>query len=299
MYHQQIQSGARDQLEIDGPETSPVLEQASFDIEFIESGAQESGYRTRNNPDQPYERKLLVWRKGLFQAKALAVIHGRLRQGSEQRATLLIYDLDIAPDPCHRVTYVSVLLRFKSHEVVNWAPRNRWIFQKSSQNEAQVKGYDLKGGFSQCGGEITGSFKNQRMVESTTTDAAMMDSELRWREGRYNTGVRWFIRENETTKSGMPSRVRTALLLKREDDAEFSCAVDVKLKTSFQSRFHEYVSREEDEPVRYDPSKSSGYNSGFPEIDRHNLESITLTDLVDLTFVTEVGNTIKHFVPGG
>ncbi|KZZ89721.1 hypothetical protein AAL_07614 [Moelleriella libera RCEF 2490] len=290
MSHQQIQS--------DGPE-APLLEQASFDIDFIESGAQESGYRTRNNPDQPYERTLLAWRRGLFQAKALAVIHGRLRQGSEQRATLLIYDLDIAPNPCHRVTYVSVLLRFKSHEVVDWAPKNRWVFQNSSQNETQVKGYDLKGGFSQCGGEITGSFKNQRTVESTTTDAAKMDSELWWPEGRYNTGVRWFIRENETTKSGMPSRVRTALLLERKDDAEFSCAVDVKLKTSFKSRFHEYISREEDEPVLYNPSKSSEYNSGFPDIDGNNLGSITLTDLVDLTCATEVGNTIKHFVPGG
>lgn len=269
---------------------------ASFDVDLYEVGVGDSGYRTRNNPNQPYERETVTYRKA-FRCESRAVTHGKLSAESEHRATLLVYDFDFHPPLRHRVTSLCATFTFHGQEieVVEFAPRSLFTYGQSSQNESRVRGGQGRAGFSQSGAELSGSWKDETTTERTTNDSAAVQGYFTCDDFGTKTGVKWELEENHSTKKGIPTFLRTALLLQRSNDTEFKGSVDFKVKTTdWKSEIRHFLGRRDvDEPVLYDPTKTPTKNSDIAGLNINNLGSLRLEDLFKLISHTTVDGAVK------
>ncbi|KAL2120477.1 hypothetical protein VTJ04DRAFT_4504 [Mycothermus thermophilus] len=111
------------------------------------------------------------------------------------------------------------------------------------------------------------------------------DPLIKW-GGTYPTGVRWDLLENHTSKTGVPSFLRTAVLLKRskgDPNKRFQCTVKVREEVSgVMSRAKDLWYRltgsiPEDDPIVFDPS-DEGRPGPYEEY-RNRLTELRLDDI--------------------
>lgn len=284
-------------------------EGASFGL-ALESSGLPGGYHTSNDPGNRFQRATVTARQGAvdIHCKSQVVIHGKLDPGTDDFGTLLVYDLYFDHTKrFRRLKSVKVDFefsgsesRFRGPEVCGLAPEKSWSLLDTVQQEhiERITEVALSGGPS--GASLGGTQKWSRAIDRTTTDFAMLRGASICDEFGKERGVRWVMHENGTAvpKKGVPTFLRTAILLQRKTNDYFECAVNIEIEADWKTRMGRFFaskSQEKDDPIFFDPAlppvnKLEGFEDKF---DVANLGAVNLEEMFDVASYRAFGNSIQ------
>lgn len=167
-----------------------------FDIAMFESGSEGSGFRTKNNPKDPYQRQEVVQRTGAIDIRCsvLDVVHGVMDPDSDYWATLMVLQFRFDPQKrMRRIIDASLELLFDVMDPSNEPP--------------EVEAISFDGSYSLLPSKQNESSRTanwERTVTRETSDRTTVSG------GRFVVGnippnriAKWTLLENRTLKSGI------------------------------------------------------------------------------------------------
>lgn len=127
-------------------------------------------------------------------------------------------------------------------------PSNRHIESKIGAN-ASIQG---GGGPASASAGLSWDRTVTRESEDQTTITGISRFEKRGGGGK--NAVRWRLMENKTEKHGIPSRMRSLILLRRENSDKFKAVVKIEVEADFRSTLEQLIGKKDkDDPVIFDP----------------------------------------------
>lgn len=274
---------------------------ADLDVTSISVGLDETGvaggYHTLNDPNAPLQRQTVTERRGVIdiRCRSREVVHGFFDADMDDFATLLVYDFHLdSTKRARRVASANVTFTFSSSvtgapapEIHAIAPVGRYSLMTTTHGESFTRGGEVRTDAGQMGVGLGGSYGWEKTVSRTkSSDTRIFGATISNRFGK-EVGANWVLHENSETKTGVPSFMRTAILLRREDDDPFECAVTIGVKADWKTDLTRFFgSKEKDDAILFDPAlpptnklRKSGY-------DTDNLGSIDVEEFFDTTFHT-------------
>jgi hypothetical protein len=287
-------------------ETNSTEGQAAFslDIGLAPVGDQGSAYHFKNDPSDPLQRKNWTERKKEvdIRASCLDIVHGLLAQEQPVFCTLLVLEFRFDPRKHgRRILSADIELRFSSDggsdpEVARISPIGRLSLVPSSQEEVTTHATELSAGSAaSLPVDLGVSWTWSKAVTKTVSDAATVIGSIdtlgrTW--GKKNSAS-WTLMENRMTRTGIPSCMRAAILLFREDEEPFKCDFTIKAKTDWQTSLRNLLgSTPPDDPVLFDPTLASTNN--LRVWDELALGSLDIDSLSDITHSTVLESATKR-----
>ncbi|KAI9747643.1 MAG: hypothetical protein M1815_004014 [Lichina confinis] len=282
------------------------LDDTSISVGLNETGVA-GGYHTLNDPNAPMQRQTVTERRGAIdiRCRSREVVHGFFDDDGDDFATLLVYDFHLdSTKRARRVASANVTFTFSSSvtggpapEIHAIAPLGRYSLMTTTQDESFTRGGELRTDAGQMGVSLGGSYMWEKTVSRTkSSDTRIFGATISNMFGK-EVGANWVLHENGETKSGVPSFLRTAILLRRTDDEPFECAVTMDVKADWKTDLKRFFgSKDKDDAILFDPAlpptnklRKSGY-------DTDNLGSIDVEEFFDTTFHTSFPDAIKGHV---
>ncbi|KAK0631158.1 hypothetical protein B0T17DRAFT_530280 [Bombardia bombarda] len=295
----------------ESPPASPALDGIEldddvdvFDVGMFTSGAVAGGFHTKNNPKDPYQRSQVVQRSGAIDVRCTVVdiIHGAMSDDSEFWATLMVLQFRFDPQKkSRRVSAATLSLQFDPLDPDDEVPEveavsfdGHYSLVPSKQTEHVTKGLTGSAGVSYVA-ETKLEPKWEKTVERETTDATTVSG------GKYvvnnvepNRVAKWTLLENKTLKTGIPSSLRVAVLVKRRDEKNFTCMPKIEVKADKWTRMETCFSRvEPDDAVILQPTPDRKPTNKLMVYNVEELGSLDLQKLSDVTFTTMITDGIK------
>lgn len=230
--------------------------------------------RYQNAPGEVQRRHLVDRGNSLVvQGELVDVVHGRLSPLGDD-GTIIITDFHFIPSKnSRRFKNAAVTLRFKSDdpaaadvEVLDSAPKGHHSLLATTETVELTKSANANiaaGTVVTAGAGLGWELKHSTEKKHQTTLSGSIRLEGRPYGGK-NT-VRWTISENPSQKTGIPTMLRTAVLLRRKqkqdgDAVKFLAEVDIRCSVDFVSSLEEGVDSlvgriPRDDPVIFDPTQ--------------------------------------------
>ncbi|KZL84160.1 intracellular serine protease [Colletotrichum incanum] len=269
-----------------------------FDIGMFEGGSEESGFHTKNNPKDPYQRSEVIQRTGHsvdIRCTLIDAVHGFLSEDSDFWASLLVFQFRFDPQKrARRILRATIELRFDVSDAQSSLPEveavsfdGNYSFLPSKQSETITKGGEGSLGVN-YGAELNASAKWEKTVARETTDATTISGgKLVINNIPPNRIAKWTLLENKTLKTGVPASIRVAVRIKRRDDSAFTCIPRLECKadkwTSLETFFGGVP---EDDPVYFKPDLKP--TNKLMTYDTEDLGNVDLHKLSDVTFTTMI-----------
>ncbi|KAI9793749.1 MAG: hypothetical protein M1833_000695 [Piccolia ochrophora] len=294
-----------DDLAEDGDDDLPA-----FDLGLSPAGDEGSSFRTQNDPTAPLQRNNYIERKGAVDVRCscLDVIHGTFSADGAAFATLLVLQFRFDPRKrARRFESADISLEFDGMkpgqtgpEVFAIAPAEKLSLLPTTQHEEVSQTAEAQlGGAAPVGGVTgTGTLGWQKTVSRDTSDQTTVTGsiDLKGRNWGRSNCASWTLLENKTAKTGIPASIRTAILLKRDDEEPFQCIVKLNASVDFKSTLERVFGGKgrtpRDDPVLFDPTMEPTnklYTYNIEELGKFDLESVC-----DITFSTTLGGTVKE-----
>lgn len=272
------------------------LEDASVTISLSEQGAKGSSYRISNDPASPFQRRTVLDRSGLVEVRCRSreIVHGILSPDADEYATLLMYQIDLdVRKRSRRILRAEIEFEFSTNtpgglspRVERIAPDGRLSLLHSTHEKSVTLGteaaLEAPGGLAAARVGVKWEKTVSRTVsdEARVTGSTICDADL----GR-EIGVRWILDENKSTASGVPRRLRCAILLAREDKGLFLCRVTVKQQTDWKTSIGMQLSGSTpvDDPVLFDPRLPPTNKVRREGYDLENLGGLDLDSFVEIS----------------
>lgn len=281
-----------------------------FDITLNPGGDEGSSFRTKNDPSAPYQRINVTERKGALDIRCtcLDVIHGVVSPDAEELATLIVLKFKFdSRKTARRISTVNITLQFAPEqlgdpdpEVIQIAPYDSMVMVQTTQTEDKTTTAGVKLGAPPVAGvELGAELGWASSVNRQTTDATKIigSIDLLGRNHGNADSASWTLLENNTTKTGVPSTMRTAILLKRQDEKPFRCTFELEAKVDLMSSIGMRVQklfggRPKDDPLLFDPLLPP--TNKLQTYDVMALGSVDLGNLSGVTFQTVLDSAVKH-----
>lgn len=295
-----------------------MREAATFSLDLFPTGDDASGYRTSNDPSEPYQRRTITNREGVMVAKCILsqVVHGRLGplegfdEDEDAPATLIVLDFTFdSLKKAGRIEAAEVTFHFTEGSgsedgdpaVVRIQPAGSMKLVETSQSvDTKTSGGFNIGAPPLAGFEAGAQLNWEQSKTKVAHDAIRLVGTTR-QEGRDfgdDNAASWHLFENTTQKTGVPTAVRASILLKREHDRPFQCIFKMKLKLDFKSSLENAFNtvmgqRVIDDPVLFDPAKKPTKR----QLELFDVGKLASTDLRLLSSViskTVLDDTVRH-----
>jgi hypothetical protein len=295
MSHQDPDSERDERNDADSAwEAEDELEDASSTIGLGRMGETGSGYRIRNDPTQPFQRQTIIeQRGGLIEARcqSVEIVHGALSPDSDEWATLLVYAIHLdTTKRSRRIISATVKFEFstpggRSPRLHNFAPSGRLPLLRTTRDETIVRGV----GASVSSGAVivdAGLSANwEKTISHTASDEARISGTTLSDDFGRRVGACWTLSENSSIKSGVPSQLRCAMLLARDDDTSpFQCKVTIQVQADWKSALSKlFGTTPVDDPVLFDPSLKPT-NKLRKSYDTDHLDHVDLEEIVLVRF---------------
>ncbi|KAF3492423.1 uncharacterized protein GIQ15_01940 [Arthroderma uncinatum] len=274
-----------------------------FDVGMFEGGSEGSGFHTKNNPKDPYQRSEVIQRAGHgvdIRCTLIDAIHGAMSADSDYWATLLVLQFRFDPAKrARRVAEATIELRFDVSDANNQVPEvdaisfdGNYSFLPSRQSETIIKGGSGSIGASYVA-DLSASANWEKTVARETTDATTISGgKLVLNNIPPNRVAKWTLLENKTLKTGVPATIRVAVRIKRRDEAIFTCIPRLECKADKWTRLESFFGGvPEDDPVLLKPDMKA--TNKLMVYDTEELGSVDLQKLSDVTFTTMIMNAQK------
>ncbi|KAF7952196.1 uncharacterized protein EAE97_001693 [Botrytis byssoidea] len=273
----------------------------SFDIEMLTTGDENSGFHTKNDPSDPWQRKNIINRKGAIDIKCTCVdiVHGNFEQNNNTYGTLLVLLLRIDPRKrSRRVASANISLKFTGMkpggarpEIVAISLDGRFEMVETTHNEETSKGNKINAGGGALSLEANAEFMWEKKTSADITDSTTIVGSIDLIGFDYGPDncASWSLIENGTRKTGVPSSMQVGILLKRKHNDPFKCIVEIKAEVDFMSGLERvFGAKAKDDPVFFDPKLKStntlmDYERAIERLCDFDLDLVT-----DVTFVTQL-----------
>ncbi|KAH7317806.1 hypothetical protein BKA65DRAFT_108303 [Rhexocercosporidium sp. MPI-PUGE-AT-0058] len=273
-------------------ETSDEL--PSFEVGLLPGGDEGSSFRTQNDPAAPLQRSNYIERHGAvdIRCSCLDVVHGFFSADGETLATLIVLQFRFdSRKKARRIQAVKISLEFggmkpgeNSPEVFSISPAGSLSLVPTTQHEevSRELGLDIGGGI--LGATATGRVGWKKTVSRESSDQTTVTGsiDLKGRNWGKANCASWTLQENATTKTGVPTSMRTGILLKRKDENPFQCVVKINATVDVKSNLESlFGGKPKDDPVLFDPSLDPTNN--LQTYDIEDLGAINLENLCEVT----------------
>ncbi|KAI4596068.1 hypothetical protein KJ359_006360 [Pestalotiopsis sp. 9143b] len=227
-----------------------------------------------------------------------ATIHGHLEdiEGERKAGTLIILDWSFLPrEPHKRFKFVKINVVFagpagcrawEEPAIQQMAPRGSCALLKTTYTEDKKKNLQASLG-AEFGAklDLTSGYEVSTSTEMADKIRFSGQPYLDFSSGADRdpdclNAVEWNFFENESQRSSLPTYIRTAILLSRETDNEFTATFTIRAKigslTDLGAKFKKVLgSKEKDDPIVFVPSKKE--RTAF-EDHANDLHKINLLD---------------------
>ncbi|KAI1498317.1 hypothetical protein F5X99DRAFT_393976 [Biscogniauxia marginata] len=273
-----------------------------FDVGMFEGGAEGSGFHTKNNPKDPYQRSEVIQRTGAvdIRCSVVDIVHGSMSADSDYWATLMVLQFRFDPQKkSRRVAEATIELRFDAlgggddvPEVESISFDGNFSFVPTTQSETITHGVDGNVGAS-YGAELSAGVKWEKTISRQTTDATTVSGgKLVLHNIPPNRVAKWTLLENKKLKTGVPASMRVAVLIKRRDEKVFACFPKLECKADVWSSVEKFFGKvPEDDPVLLKPDVKP--TNRLMVYDTEELGAIDLQKLSDVTFTTMITDALK------
>jgi len=292
------------ELPDDLAERPSTIDLPSFDIGLSPAGDAGSSFRTQNDPSAPLQRSNYIERKGAvdIRCSCLDVIHGLYSAESGVFATLIVLQFRFdARKRARRFESVDISLEFGARkpgqggpEVYAIAPVGRMSLVPTVQHEEVKRTASLQMGGITARGAVGWEKSVSKDTGDQTTVTGSID--LRGRNWGKSNCASWTLLENKTTKTGVPTSMRTAVLLKRKDESQFQCVVKIVASVDFKSTLERVFGGKgrtpKDDPVLFHPELEPTNN--LQEYCIEKLGAFDLGSVCDVTFTTILSGVLKY-----
>lgn len=251
----------------------PLLEGAEldeetdvFDVSMFESGSKGSGFHTKNNPKDPYQRQQVIQRTGAIDIRCsvLDVVHGVMDPDGDYWATLMVLQFRFDPQrKMRRITEASLELLFDVADPANEIPEvdaisfdGNYSLLPSKQSESTTVGGSGTLGATQIV-TASGTAKWEKTVSRETSDKTTVSGGTFVVDNIPPSRIaKWTLLENSTLKSGIPASLQVAVRIKRRDEAVFTCTPTIKCKADKWTSIENFFGKvPEDDPVLLNPDR--------------------------------------------
>ncbi|KAK0623857.1 hypothetical protein B0T14DRAFT_425149 [Immersiella caudata] len=253
------------------------------DIVLFEEGdpGAESGYRTKNAPGQVARSVLIDRGESLVLRASLAsVTHGDFSSDSDNAASLLVFEFRFLSNSGRRFKKATITLLFDDAsgdlrncpEVHAIAPPEGKIAINKATSTKDIKhgvNAGVNVGMSGAGAELGYTWEASQVKETVHATTLTAFKRCEGRDWGAPNMARWVIEEDHVAKGGIPTFLRSAVLLRRRDDVPFNFTIRVEYDTDLKGVFKRLIGQERPDPV--DPVQ---------------LHNETARDLEDLRIVT-------------
>jgi len=268
----------------------------SFTIDLFPTGDPDSAFNIENDPLNPWQRRQILQRKDAFniQCTAIDVIHGMLAPGRADLASLIVLKFWFDKRRLgRRIASADIRLEFSGMdpegdrpEVYAITPHDRAALVETTALREDSQEGTMNASVAAHGAEVGGGYTWTKTVSQNLSDATTVSGSIDLEGFLYGMPncASWTLLENETRKTGVPSTLQVAVLLKRDNNEPFQCTVDVKAKADKKTAF-EWLrsSKSRDEPVLFNPNLNP--TNKMREYDVKNLGSIIHEPLWDAGLV--------------
>lgn len=284
----------------------------TFNIGLSLTGDAGSSFRTQNDPSAPFQRSNYIERKGAVDVRCscLDVVHGLFSAKSGVFATLIVlhFRFDVRKR-ARRFESVHISLEFRDMkagelgpEVYAITPDETMIMVPTTQHEEIERNVSLQlGGAAPVGGATaTGTVGWRKSVSRERSDCTVVTGSIDLVGRNYGSknAASWTMQENKTAKTGVPTSMQTAVLLKRKNERPFQCVVKIDASVDLKSSLERVIGGKgrapKDDPVLFDPVLAPTNN--LQTYDIGELGTLNLESLLDLTFGTVLDGVVKNKV---
>jgi hypothetical protein len=270
-----------------------MAEQYEFDIDLFPGGDEDSGYHMQNLPGE-VQREYLIQRGSgrMVKGRLVDVIHGHLATGGEP-ATLIVATFKFLGTKSERFRYAKITWSFAYDDpndndcpqVAKISLDDQFVMNQTTVNESTELSATaaLQAGAPVATANISSGWKRTQSVESSDQISLYGSTTFSRRGLKGPDGAKWILEENKSQKSGIPSSLTTAVLLKRKDKI-FEGTVQVKVSAGFDEVMANYFGmKPKVDPVKFDPTRK-------PSSDKYNTQKLDDINLDDI-------NTVKFRTP--
>ncbi|KAI9741629.1 MAG: hypothetical protein M1834_000013 [Cirrosporium novae-zelandiae] len=266
-----------------------------FEVDLEPLGDEGAEFCLKNEPGQ-LQRSSVVERGNalVVQCKLAEVVHGLLCPDSNIPCTLAIFEFNFQPTRLkRRFTEVNISIVFattdpnRAHfdpEVRSIAPFGHFSLYPTTEKVELKRSANLsvEGGIGVQVGAGFGWELTNSMDKMDTTKVSGMIRFRNHKEGGKKNAAEWTLLENSSRRSGVPTFLRTAVLLgRREDDMElFTATVKIDANVDLLSAFGDTIQKmfgkiPRDDPIVFSPLEPPTTH----EIDMRNLGEVDLQRL--------------------
>ncbi|KAH6691546.1 hypothetical protein F5X68DRAFT_259576 [Plectosphaerella plurivora] len=275
----------------------------SMDL-FEEGGVEGSDFRTKNLAPDQYHRAEVLQRTGAvsINCNLTKVIHGIMSEDGNLYATLLIMEWTFQATGTRRISEATIELEFEASsregtvEVEKVSFPGSYSLMPTTQEETITKGGEATVGIEQFAAlSLTGKW--EKSVAKSTTDAITLSGSRRVVNNvPPNRIATWTLTENASQPAGIPSLLKVAVLVSRDDREKFYCKLGFSCKTDMKTSFGRLFKKiPKDDPIIFqpDPEQKGTRPNRNVEYGDKELELVDLEDLGDVTFRTVLTNAQK------
>ncbi|KUI57358.1 hypothetical protein VP1G_04705 [Cytospora mali] len=251
-------------VSLESPDTEDDDHVDIFNIGLFEGGSEGSGFHIKKQPEKP----LPAPRNSDYWASILVL---RFRFDPQKRA--------------RRIAEATIELSFDVTDPDNEMPvveaisfDGNYSFLPSKQTDTITKGHQGTLGASQVV-DISATTKWEKTVTRETSDKTTVSGgKLVVDNIPPNRIAKWTLLENKTLKSGLPASIQVAVLVKRGDEAVFTCMPTISCKADNWTSIESLFSRvPEDDPLLLKPNRRP--TNKLMTYDTENLGGVDLQKL--------------------
>jgi hypothetical protein len=255
-------------------------------------------FRIKNAPGEITRDHIIDRGQDLVvQANIVEVIHGKLQPNGDPATLIVTEFFFVSTKPGRRFTSAIITYRFTSvdsagvgPDVIDIAPKGHFSMHQTKKHVESGRSaqLSLQGPAGPVNPGVTFAMDLKQSYD--TKDQITLSGTMRI-EGREFGGkdtARWALMENGVQKSGIPTEVRTAILLKRRHDeaekrfhAVVEVAAGVDLVSSLGNISKKVLGRiPKDDPVIFDPQHPLGVREDLAKEDLQKLSAIKITKML-------------------
>jgi hypothetical protein len=275
----------------------------SMDL-FEEGGEEGSDFRVKNIAQDQYHRAEVLQRTGAvnISCNLTKVVHGIMSDDGDLYATLLVMEWSFQATGTRRISKATIELEFEASsregvvEVEKVSFPGSYSLMPTTQEETVTRGGEATAGIEQFAVlSLTGKW--EKTIAKTTSDAISLTGGKRL-IGNVppNRIATWTLTENASQPAGIPSLLRVAVLVSRDDREKFYCKLGFSCKTDMKTAAERLFKKiPKDDPIIFqpDPEKKGTRPNKNVSYGDDELEGIDLDDLGDVTFRTVLTNAQK------
>ncbi|EWZ33711.1 hypothetical protein IWW34DRAFT_737258 [Fusarium oxysporum f. sp. albedinis] len=262
-------------------------------LDMYEAG--EGDFHVFNVAPDHYHRQEALQRTGAVEINCSIekVVHGALAPDSDYYATLMVMQWFFQPKNGRRISEATIELLFEAEssdteiEVKEVSFPDTYSLMPTTQDESVTKGAETTVGVEQVG-QLSLTGKWEKTITKTTSDAITLSGGKRMVKSMPpNRIARWVLSENESQPAGIPTSLKVAVLIIRDDEERFRCKLALECKTDLKTRFQGLFKKiPKDHPIIFQPNpedKGTRPNKNVTYGDE-DLGTVNLDDLSDVTF---------------